>query len=170
MTPRHCRGIWRDKRGAFHAIFHGPGHAWSRDGLKWHLAVDTVVPDTAKCHTEGDASGCGGPYRGTLERADGTVQRLSDEERPKVWVNSTSGLPELLFFSTNIGADGMHPTATDGLTRGVTVVQRIRTVKPARAPEEARVVDCEREEGAAVGNTRDAEEAKLCAVVTCAEV
>ena len=26
-------GIWRDERGHFHAIFHGPGHAWSADGV-----------------------------------------------------------------------------------------------------------------------------------------
>ena len=28
-------GIWRDERGHFHAIFHGPGHAWSANGVDW---------------------------------------------------------------------------------------------------------------------------------------
>ena len=82
-------GLWRDQNGAFHAIFHGPGHAWSADGLRWSLATDVDHPNTTKCHTEGDASGCGGPFQGTIKHADGSVQVLGDEERPKVWVNAS---------------------------------------------------------------------------------
>jgi hypothetical protein len=43
ITNEEDPGIWRDHRGNFHAIFHGPGHAWSADGLKWSFKVGIVV-------------------------------------------------------------------------------------------------------------------------------
>ena len=67
---------------------------------------------------------------GTLKKANGSVEVLMDAERPKVWVNASSGLPELLFFASG-GAK--QPVAKDGRARGFTVVQRIRTQKPAKA-------------------------------------
>lgn len=36
-------GIWRDHRGNFHAIFHGPGHAWSTDGLQWSFVASRSI-------------------------------------------------------------------------------------------------------------------------------
>ena len=87
------------------------------DGLRWRFATDVVHPNTTECHVEGNASDCGGPFVGTLREKDGTVKRPNDTERPRVWVHTTSGLPELLFFSNG----GMDPTAQDGRTRGVTV-------------------------------------------------
>ncbi len=144
-------GIWRDQNGAFHAIFHGPGHAWSADGLQWSLATDIDHPNSTKCHTEGDASGCGGPFQGTIKHADGSVQVLGDEERPKVWVNASSGLPELLFFTSGCSGackGGVMPK--DGHTRGVTVVQKIRTVKSTR---DQRREQTERKEESMQGKT-----------------
>ena len=71
---------------------------------------------------------------GTIKHADGSVQVLADEERPKVWVNASRGLPELLFFTSGCsGACKGGVTPKDGHTRGVTMVQKIRTVKPTRA-------------------------------------
>lgn len=95
-------GIWRDHRGNFHAIFHGPGHAWSEDGITWGYLPDTPGSDR---------SGQGGCYNGTLKHKNGSVEVLHDAERPKVWVNASTGLPELLFFSSG-GSD--QPTAKDG--------------------------------------------------------
>lgn len=166
-TREEDPGIWRDQNGNFHAIFHGPGHAWSRDGLTWSLATDVAVPNSTKCHTEGDASGCGGPFHGSIRHADGTVQALSDEERPKVWVNSSTGLPQLLFFSTGQDHGGsLKPTAMDGHTRGVTVVQKIRTTKPKPRAAAARLARCE--DAAAWSEETDKEEG-LC-VAGCGEV
>eukprot|EP01052_Picozoa_sp_SAG31_P033662 SAG31_NODE_3833_length_3838_cov_2.158866_2_plen_379_part_00 len=120
--------IYRDVRGNFHAIFHGPGHAWSTNALDWSFDGSFLPPTSpAKCKTAGDASGCGGPYVATLRRQNGSVEIVHDAERPRVWVNQTTGLPELLFFSSG----GAHPTAADGHTRGITIVQRIRRIAGA---------------------------------------
>ena len=87
-----------------------------------------VQPDSPGSATGGKFSG--GCYVGTLKKATGSVEVLMDAERPKVWVNASSGLPELLFFASG-GAK--QPVAKDGRARGFTVVQRIRTQKPAKA-------------------------------------
>ena len=129
-TREEDPAIWRTARG-LHVVFHGPGHAFSTDGLVWTFD-GSYLPDTApsKCWAAGDASGCGGPFIATLRHGDGSVEVLRDAERPRVWVNTSSGQPELLFFSAcyndSSGRGCVEPTAQDGRTRGITVVQRIR--------------------------------------------
>ena len=80
----------------------------------------------AQADTKGTAVGGsgGGCYNATLRTVDGNVEVLQDAERPKVWVNPSTGLPTLLFYASG-GAT--QPTVKDGRARGFTVVQRIRT-------------------------------------------
>jgi len=102
--------IWRDQRGNFHALFHfSRGHAWSSDGIHWSW-------------------GGGRPaWTSTLRNSDGIVHTLRDAERPRIWVNATSGLPELLF----VASGGATQPSKPGLGQlGFTVVQRIRAQKP----------------------------------------
>ena len=51
--------------------------------------------------------------------------KVTDVERPKVWVNPATGQPELLFFAS--GGPSGQPTEADGYARGFTVAQRIHT-------------------------------------------
>jgi hypothetical protein len=48
--------------------------------------------------------------------------QLLDAERPRVWVNASTGQPELLFFASGGARQPTYP----GAGRGFTVVQRIR--------------------------------------------
>jgi hypothetical protein len=102
--------IWRDTRGNFHNLDHGKrGHGFSEDGITWHW----VGPPTRRA-----------AYTNTLRLGSGEVIRVYDVERPRIWVNPKNGQPELLFFASG----GSHqPIEEDGISRGFTVVQRIRS-------------------------------------------
>merc|ERR1712232_1457406 len=70
--------IWRDKRGHFHALFHYGAygaHAWSKDGISWQGEFDMSRP----------------VFSPTLLMPDGSVKKIHDAERPRIWVNSSSG-------------------------------------------------------------------------------
>ena len=110
--------IWRDKRGRFHNLDHGGrGHGFSEDGISWRW----VGPPYG---------GVRAPAYGNSVRLDnGTVVKVTDVERPKIWVNPGTGQPELLFFAT--GGPSGQPIEADGFARGFTVVQRINTTIPS---------------------------------------
>ena len=91
------------------------GHAWSRDGLHWGW------------------NGGRSAWTSTLKKADGSVETLHDAERPRVWVNPTTKLPELLFV-----ASGGAQQPTKPGNRAFTVVQKIRTAKAPRSQATAR--------------------------------
>lgn len=99
--------IWRDHRGNFHALFHfSHGHAWSPDGLVWHWGGGKAAWQT------------------TVRMADGSVEVWRDSERPRVWVNPESGLPELLFVASGVNS---QPTKRGQGQKGFLVVQAINT-------------------------------------------
>ena len=103
--------LWRDTRGHFHAFFHhnGPGgHAWSVDGISWSWN------DGAR------------PWSSTLALPNGTVVAIADNERPRVWINRSTGQPELLF----VASGGDRQPTRPGDPPSFTLVQRIRTAKP----------------------------------------
>ena len=104
--------LYRDARGHFHNLNHFThGHGFSEDGLTWHWADPKVRGRTA--------------WTSTLRLSNGSLLVLRDSERPRVWINETTGLPELIFVSSG----GQHqPTQADGVARGFTMVQRIRKV------------------------------------------
>ena len=103
-----------------------------------------VQADTKGSAVGGSGGGC---YNATLRTANGSVEVLQDAERPKVWVNASSGLPTLLFYASG-GAK--QPTVKDGRARGFTVVQRIRTETPPRptssSPVDYELVECSKAE------------------------
>jgi len=102
--------IWRDFRGNFHALCHFThGHGFSTDAVTWHWADPKVRGRSA--------------WTDSILLPNGTVAEVRDGERPRIWINETSGLPELLFV-----ASGGHrqPTVADGQARGFTLVQKIR--------------------------------------------
>jgi hypothetical protein len=83
------------------------GHGWSRDGIHWQWG------------------GGKSAWTSSLARADGSVEQLKDSERPRVWVNPATKLPELLFIASGGASQPTKPGE-----RGFTVVQRIRAVSP----------------------------------------
>jgi hypothetical protein len=98
--------IWRNTRGHFHALFHfGHRHAWSEDGLHWSVG-NTSVWDTTV-----------GP----------TLQK--DAERPRVWIDPSTGEPGLLFTACRDNADRKHQGGGDA---SFTVVQPIGGVVDGR--------------------------------------
>ena len=103
--------LYRDARGHFHNLNHFThGHGFSEDGITWHWADPHARGRTA--------------WTSTLRLSNGSVAVLRDSERPRVWVNASTGQPELIFVSTG---GQKQPTAADGMARGFTMVQRIRT-------------------------------------------
>ncbi len=99
--------IWQDHRGNFHALFHFThGHAWSVDGISWEWG------------------GGKSAWTSTLKHADGSVETLHDAERPRVWVNPRTRMPELLFVASG---GPSQPTKIGLGQRGFTVAQKIRT-------------------------------------------
>merc|ERR1712203_1342869 len=96
--------LWRDHRGNFHALFHFTrGHAWSKDGLEWHWGGGRSAWTT------------------TVRLQNGTLWKLRDTERPRIWVNPSTRQPELFFVAS---AGNRKQPAGQG-DRGFTVVQRI---------------------------------------------
>ena len=70
--------IWRDARGNFHSLTHFThGHGFSGDGTTWHWSSTAA-------------------WKTTLKLSNGSVVPIRDSERPRVWVNPKSGLPELI--------------------------------------------------------------------------
>jgi hypothetical protein len=59
-----------------------------------------------------------------LKHADGSVETLHDAERPRVWVNPRTRMPELLFVASG---GPSQPTKIGLGQRGFTVAQKIRT-------------------------------------------
>lgn len=104
--------IWRDHRGHFHALFHFThGHGWSADGISWKWGGGNAA------------------WSSSLKKADGSVEQLKDSERPRVWVNPATKMPELLFVASGGASQPTKPGQ-----RGFTVVQQIRTEKPQQLP------------------------------------
>eukprot|EP00937_MAST-01D_sp_MAST-1D-sp2_P004571 g4571.t1 len=102
--------LYRDARGHFHNLNHFThGHGFSEDGITWHWADPKARGRTA--------------WTSSLQLSNGSVVVLRDSERPRVWINASTGQPELLFVSTG---GQKQPTAADGIARGFTMVQRIR--------------------------------------------
>ena len=86
--------IWRDRRGAFHSVFHcrnwyaaspsdAGGHAFSADGVHWTLAAEPA-------------------WNTTVFHTDGTNTTFFHRERPQVYINPTTGSPAALFNGVSL--------------------------------------------------------------------
>eukprot|EP01051_Picozoa_sp_SAG22_P010536 SAG22_NODE_954_length_6332_cov_4.111343_3_plen_462_part_00 len=118
--------IWRDSRGNFHALFHFTrGHAWSADGLTWSWGGSTRGHPRPAFEANVRGLECGAH---ACHAAPGHVQTLEDAERPRIWVNASSGMAELFFVAS--GGNG-QPSKPGLGARGFTVVRKLRTAKPA---------------------------------------
>jgi hypothetical protein len=126
--------LWRDKQGAFHAVFHcrnwfqkqspadgvsdAGGHAFSADGVTWQLAPEPV-------------------WTTTVEHTDGTNTTFFHRERPQVFIDPETSTPAALFNAVSLANLNQpfpwqahcppHPSHVQvGCDQSMAFVQRIR--------------------------------------------
>ena len=80
---------------------------WGGGRSAWETSVRGIQCDTQTCVTASPRH----------------VQTIRDAERPRVWINRSTGLPELFF----VASGGNNKTGIGA--KGFTIVQKIRTVK-----------------------------------------
>jgi hypothetical protein len=124
MNP-HFKGVneedpdlFRDKRGHFHALFHFTrGHAFSEDGITWHWGgLANKSWESTLSGVECDQKAC---YNKPAH-----LQVIADAERPRVWVNATTGNPQLIFVASG---GNNQPVSVGAGAKGFTIVQKIKT-------------------------------------------
>ena len=95
------------------------GHAFSEDGITWHWGgLANKSWESTLSGVECDQKAC---YN---KPAHLQLQVIADAERPRVWVNATTGNPQLIFVASG---GNNQPVSVGAGAKGFTIVQKIKT-------------------------------------------